>query len=31
MWTITGVAGPEDENEYRIVMLDKETRGQKAD
>lgn len=29
MWTITGVAGPEDENEYRIVMLDKETRGQK--
>lgn len=31
MWTITGVAGPEDENEYRIVMLDKETRGQKVD
>lgn len=30
MWTITGVAGPEDENEYRIVMLDKETRGQKS-
>lgn len=29
MWTITGVEGPEDEREYRIVMLDKETRGQK--
>ena len=29
MWTITGVAGANDVNEYRIVMLDKTTIGQK--
>ena len=29
MWTITGVGGADDLNEYRIVMLDKATVGQK--
>ena len=29
MWTITGVGGADDLNEYRIVMLDKTTVGQK--
>lgn len=29
MWTITGVGGANDVNEYRIVMLDKTTIGQK--
>lgn len=29
MWTITGVSGANDVNEYRIVMLDKTTIGQK--
>ncbi len=29
MWTITQVAGPEDYNEYRIVVLDKTSVGNK--